>query len=161
MSVMCFSVLLLQKTGKTEVHLSTERGEYRMAALFLLLMWIITSLGCGLLYWKLESCQIENIRLVKLEGEYNAITKNQKTGTTSEVTTTSLEDKLLKLNEDAADKRVNEWKERAESLEQQQNNLRMDLLNEKDKNTKTNNEYLKCSKLLEDCREKSESSSRS
>ena len=147
----CFFVLLLQKNGTTEVRLSTERGEYRMAALFLLIMLIITSLGCIFLHLKLDSCQSKHVQLVRVEGECKAI-KESKQETTSEVARTK--DNLqvefkntLKDNVVTENKRANDWKQRADKLEEERDHLRNDL-------SKKEIEYLKCQKNLDDCQKK-------
>lgn len=151
-----FSVLLLQKNGDMEVRLSTERGEYRMCALFLLIMFIIASLGCIFWYVKQDSCQSHLDELLQLKGRYDTIVENRISGSTSELVTTK--DQLLEVHKiRATDEgaRNKECEKKVIKLEGERDRLSSELSRVKEEKAKKEIDYLKISKSLEDCEKKS------
>lgn len=156
MPVMWFSVLLLQENGTNTVHLITQRGEFRIAALFLVIMFVFASLGCFLLYWKLDSCKSQLEPLIELKGEYKA---NKNAEATSEVARAkdNLQDELKNVHKDYAakeDERGKDWKKRADKLEEDRDNCRNELSTVKDEKAKKDSDYLVMSKNYEHCQAK-------
>ena len=159
---MCFSVLLLQKNGNMEVRLSTERGEYRMSALFLLIMLVITCFVCISLYVQLWLCQNHLDELLELKGKYKVIVEGKESGTTSELATTR--DQLLEVHKARATDegaRNKDCEKKVNKLEEERDRLIKELLMMKEEKAKKDIVYLKMSKNYEDCQKKCESSSSS
>lgn len=140
------SILLLQIMKV----LSTERGVYRVAALFLLILFIIACSGCIFLSLKLDSCQSQKIKSAKLEGELKVYKEIEKAENISEVAKTNIKDQLLAAYENMAakeEKNGKEWKKRADKYEEERDHCRDELSKVKEKKAKEV-EYLECSKRL-------------
>ena len=134
-----------------EVRLSTERGEYKMSALFLLIMLIIASLICIFLYVQLWSCQSHLNELLQLKGKYEAIVGSKGSGTASELATTK--DQLVEAHKTRATDEVTRNKDcekKVSKLEGERDRLSNEL-KKKDK------DFLIISKNPEDCEKKSSS----